>query len=47
MTKHNCAQPGEALQYFEKSEQVDPTNSLNKFQKANVLISLDRNDEAL
>ena len=47
MTKHNCSQPLEALQFFEKSEQVDPNNSLNKFQKANVLIALDRQDEAL
>lgn len=47
MTKHNCNQPLEALQWFEKSEQIDKENSLNKFQKANVLIALDRHEEAL
>lgn len=29
------------------SEEIDKDNSLNKFQKANVLIALDRYDEAL
>lgn len=47
MTKHNCNLPLEALQWFEKSEHIDKDNSLNKFQKANVLIALDQNDKAL
>lgn len=31
MTKANQNQMKEALEFFEKSEQVEPSNSLNKF----------------
>lgn len=47
MTKANSNQLNEALEFFEKSEKVDPSVSLNKFQKGNVLVQLDRNEEAL
>jgi anaphase-promoting complex subunit 3 len=47
MTKHNCNSPMEALENFEKSEKMDSTNPLNKYQKATVLMSLERFDEAL
>jgi anaphase-promoting complex subunit 3 len=47
MTKHNCNSPNEALNNFEKAEQMDPQNPLNKYQKATVLMSLERYKEAL
>jgi anaphase-promoting complex subunit 3 len=47
MTKANSNQLTEALDYFEKSEKVEPSNSLNKFQKGNVLVQLERYEEAL
>ena len=47
MIRHNCSLPQEALGWFEKAEEIDKENSLNKFQKANVLVALDRQDEAL
>ena len=31
MIRHNCSQPQEALTWFEKAEQIDKENSLNKF----------------
>ena len=37
----------EALNYFNKSEILDPNNGLNKFQKANTLVKLDKYNEAL
>ena len=47
MIRHNCSLPQEALGWFEKAEAIDKENSLNKFQKANVLVALDRQEEAL
>ena len=47
MTKANSNQLTEALDFFEKSEKVEPSNSLNKFQKGNVLVQLERYEEAL
>jgi len=47
MTLHNCSQTGQALQCFEKAEQMDPKNPLNKYQKGTVLMTLERFDEAL
>jgi len=35
------------LTYFEKSEKLDPKNGLNRFQKANTLVKLERYDEAV
>eukprot|EP01015_Nassula_variabilis_P002144 TRINITY_DN1115_c0_g1_i2.p1 TRINITY_DN1115_c0_g1~~TRINITY_DN1115_c0_g1_i2.p1 ORF type:complete len:422 (-),score=62.91 TRINITY_DN1115_c0_g1_i2:38-1303(-) len=37
----------EALRYFDNSEMLDPNNYLNRFQKANVLVKLDRLEQAL
>lgn len=37
----------EALKQFNISEQLDPNNGLNKYQKANALVKLERYDEAL
>ncbi len=37
----------EALKYFEKSESLDNKNGLNKYQKANTLVKLERYDEAV
>ncbi|CAD8211226.1 unnamed protein product [Paramecium pentaurelia] len=37
----------EALKYFEQSEKLDPMNGLNKYQKANSLIKLDKYEQAL
>lgn len=42
ITKHNSNQPEEALKAFERAEILDPTNPLNRYQKATVLVSLDR-----
>ena len=36
-----------ALTYFEKSEKLDNKNGLNRFQKANTLVKLERYDEAV
>jgi hypothetical protein len=47
MIRHNSSQASEALGWFEKAETIDRENSLNKFQKANVLVALDKQDEAL
>ena len=47
MTKHNCNRPEEALGHFKKAEEMDSTNPLNKYQKANVLVALERYPEAL
>ena len=35
------------MKYFEKSEALDPKNGLNKYQKANALVKLDRLDDAV
>lgn len=35
------------MKYFEKSEKEDPKNGLNKFQKANTLVKLDRYEAAI
>ena len=37
----------EALKYFEKSEALDGKNGLNKYQKANTLVKLEKYDEAV
>ena len=37
----------EALKYFEKSEELDPKNGLNRFQKANTLVKLEKYDSAI
>ena len=47
MTKHNCNAPKIALECFEKAENLDPSNPLNKYQKATVLMSLERYEDAL
>lgn len=47
MTQHNSNKPHEALASFEKAESMDPSNPLNKYQKATVLVSLERFEEAL
>lgn len=47
MIRNNCSQPSEALGWFEKAESLDRDHSLNKFQKANVLVALDKQEEAL
>lgn len=36
-----------ALQKFEESELLEPTNALNKYQKANALVKLEQYDAAL
>jgi anaphase-promoting complex subunit 3 len=38
---------GESLKYFERAEQLDPTNGLNRYQKANALVRLERYNDAL
>lgn len=35
------------MEYFKKSERLDPKNGLNKFQKANALLKLEKFDYAL
>ena len=35
------------MKYFEKSEALDPKNGLNKYQKANTLVKLEKYDEAV
>ena len=47
MTLHNANQPMEALQCFEEAEKMDPNNPLNKYQKATVLASMDKFEQAL
>ena len=47
MTKHNCNQPNDALKCFENAETMDPNNPLNKYQKATVLMSLEKYEDAL
>eukprot|EP00826_Nyctotherus_ovalis_P047040 TRINITY_DN5363_c0_g4_i2.p1 TRINITY_DN5363_c0_g4~~TRINITY_DN5363_c0_g4_i2.p1 ORF type:complete len:364 (-),score=83.15 TRINITY_DN5363_c0_g4_i2:51-1142(-) len=47
MTYSHKQQPKDALDAFEIAEKMDPNNPLNKYQKATVLISLNRLDEAL
>jgi anaphase-promoting complex subunit 3 len=37
----------QALEEFKKSEKLDPKNGLNKFQKANTLVKLEKYDEAI
>ncbi|CAD8200553.1 unnamed protein product [Paramecium octaurelia] len=37
----------DALKYFEQSERLDPMNGLNKYQKANSLIKMDKYEQAL
>jgi anaphase-promoting complex subunit 3 len=37
----------EALHEFEKSERIDPKNGLNKYQKANTLVKLERYESAI
>lgn len=37
----------QALQQFKKSEKLDPKNGLNRFQKANTLVKLEKYDEAI
>ena len=47
MTLHNCHETDKALECFERAEQIDPKNPLNKYQKGTVLMSLDHYEEAL
>lgn len=47
MTMHNGNDPHKALEQFEKAENLDPSNPLNKYQKATVLMSLEKYNEAL
>jgi anaphase-promoting complex subunit 3 len=47
MTHFHNQQPKEALDSFAIAEKMDPNNPLNKYQKATVLISLDKLQEAL
>ena len=37
----------EALKNFDNAELLDPNNVLNRFQKANVLVQLEKYDDAL
>jgi anaphase-promoting complex subunit 3 len=47
MTYFHNKQANEALDCFERAEKLDPENPLNKYQKATVLISMNKFTEAL
>lgn len=47
INQHHQNQLAEALQHFERASEIDPTNSLNEYQKAIVLQSMQREEEAL
>ena len=47
ITLHNCGQTAQALQCFEKAEQLDPKIPLPRYQKATVLLTLERYDDSL
>eukprot|EP00826_Nyctotherus_ovalis_P059859 TRINITY_DN8361_c0_g4_i1.p1 TRINITY_DN8361_c0_g4~~TRINITY_DN8361_c0_g4_i1.p1 ORF type:complete len:321 (+),score=86.17 TRINITY_DN8361_c0_g4_i1:1391-2353(+) len=47
MTYFHNKQPNEALTCFERAEKLDPENPLNKYQKATVLLSMNKLTEAL
>mmetsp|Transcript_9754 Transcript_9754/g.15732 ORF Transcript_9754/g.15732 Transcript_9754/m.15732 type:complete len:137 (+) Transcript_9754:105-515(+) len=47
MVLHSSDKCDEALKNLTKAEQLEPTNSLAKYQKANVFFSLQRYHEAL
>lgn len=47
ITLHNCGQTVAALQCFEKAEQLDPKIPLPRYQKATVLLTLERYEDSL